>query len=127
MRFAPCQRRYGWSNLKICFRQLANMSFVKAGRDSGFPPCCIAYYKVRAITMNVWVMIFGNYGFFVNPVHYTFHDEQGRKEYRRCHPSHVLCWFHKIKYWGREWTNAYHTCPKCDWQQFEDPECRRCL
>ena len=113
--FFPADRRYALKNLKRNFESIA---FIKHGRDSGYPPCCIAYYWIRSVLMNIHAIIFGNYGFF-----YTMKD--GAPRWRPVNgPRHVLCWFHKVVY--RNKPMVYHMCEPCNWLQFQQPKCNKC-
>jgi hypothetical protein len=127
MKFMKTSRAQGLRNLRVALRRTKDGTDWRNGRDSGFPPCCRVYFTVRSISMDLWVIAFGNYGFFVDPSYQQPMGPAERKFYRSTHASHVLCWFHKLAYYGKDWSKAYHTCPTCNWQQFEVKECTRCV
>lgn len=81
--------------------------FYRDGRESGFPLCCIAYFLVRHI---VWKLT----GKLIEL------SEQPENS------EHVLCPFHLI--WHKFFPmKGYHTCYTCNWQQYGNPNCVKCV
>ena len=115
------------------FRWFVEWDFVKEGRDSGFPWCCIVYYKVRLFFMAIWIITFNSYG----PFNISIGDDKvfrskkemdayfDTSEWKR-QAQHITCWFHKILYALQRKEHTYYDCRECGWKQFEKKDCNRC-
>lgn len=101
--YHKCHRGSAKASFK---RLLKDKSFIRLGLDSGYPPCCIAYFWLRLVFMDMWAIKFGNYGPFYDP---KMHKKTKRK--------HVTCWFHKLILKEKDF--KYYTCLKCGWIQFK--------
>ena len=124
------QRKEG---LEYLLKWFVDWGFIRDGLDSGFPWCCIVYYKVRLFSMYIWMILFNN----IIPFDPNRNCKEGysseaawreytkTKEYRR-KAQHIVCWFHKVLYWIQSKEHTYHRCTKCKWMQFEHKKCNRC-
>lgn len=83
--------------------------WIKLGKDSGYPPCCIATFLVRMFAIEVNFKINGGY-----PKWCLSPTEKGRQ--------HIVCPYHKLTI--KQY--VYHTCDKCGWHQYNDPDCKNC-
>ena len=105
-------------------------SFIKSGRDSGFPWCCIVWFKIRYLSLHVYELIFGNCGPFGGE-HHTFYNEEEYLKYinseeRQYEENHILCPYHKLHKLIFKPKFQYFTCEKCGWIQFKNKICKRC-
>jgi hypothetical protein len=122
--FSKYKRKQAYSNLLWALKHIFSGDFIHNGVDSCYDPCCIFYYAVRLLSMNIWGIIFGNYGWFWSDKAIIHKTQEELQHYLKTRPSHVLCWWHKLSYKNK--TMTYHRCDKCDWIQFKTKECKRC-
>lgn len=94
--------------LKNLINTLSNWDFIKNGRESGYSWCCIIWFKIRAIYMDLDNYIFNRY--------WTLPDDDQFQ--------HVACPFHIIYYKNHPF--KYYNCKKHNWEQFQIKDCIKC-
>lgn len=103
---------------------------IKAGKDSGYPPCCITFFFVRLFFMDLYGILTGDVGPFKGKVR-TFYSDfdvkawQNSVEYKR-ETKHVACPWHRLIYFLTKKEHHYYNCGDCSWIQFENDDCNNC-
>lgn len=86
--------------------KLTFLDHIKQGKDSSFSACCIVYFLLRMTMYRItgrWINL---------------------PQPKETH--HVLCPFH-CAYHAIAPVKEYHRCSVCNWIQYGNPNCTRCL
>lgn len=103
---------------------------IKAGRDSGYDKCCVAWFFIRILLMHAYGTIMGNVNPFMGEVR-SFRTKEELKvwqnslEYRR-KLKHVACPIHSLIYFLTKKEHHYIMCKECAWIQYEVHDCNNC-
>ncbi len=103
---------------------------IKAGRDSGYSKCCVAWFFIRILLMHSYGAIMGNIKPFMSESR-TFYSEaeyqawKQSDEYKR-RLSHIACPVHRVIYFLTKKEHHYIMCKECSWIQYEVHDCNNC-